>query len=189
MTCSRSSAAPGSPSSPTSKSTRAQGRAHALRRALGRADLRQARADARRRVPRAARLRAHDPAARGELPRQHLGAAAQQGVERGRVGRLGRRHPRRPRTPGTLAVPTRSSTTPRAGELTFFDGRDAAGHAHRFHAIPTARGCAAELLEAARAVRASRSSTAASMPRRRARGSNRPPRSTGSSATAPTWSA
>ena len=81
----------------------AQGRAHAVRRALGRAHLRAHRRP-RGRVPRAARLRPHHRAARGELPRQPLGAAAT------RAPTASSRSPRSAASaptsrPGTLVLP------------------------------------------------------------------------------------
>ena len=165
---------------------RAEGGAHPVRRAVGRAHVRPA-ARPGNRVPRAPRLRPHDPAARGELPRQHLGAAGR------------RRRPRSSRWPrsagsaptsgrATLVVPHQIIDYTWGRRSTFFEGGDVPV-THIDFTAPYAERLRQKLLAAARGVRRDG---------RRRRGlrrdpgpaaRDRPPRSTGWSATAPRSSA
>ena len=142
--------------------TRRKVGAHALRRALGRADVRPHRR-ARGGVPRAPRLRPHHRAARGQLPRQHLGAAGRRRDARSS------RWPRwaasaRDLGPGRAgACPTRSSTTPGAARP---PSSRAPGSRSRTSISPSRiRRAARAHPRGGRGAAAKRSSTAASMRR------------------------
>ena len=56
--------------------------------------------------------------------RANLWALARRAARRHRLGRLGRRHPRRPGAGHARRSRTRSSTTPGAAQVTFFEGGD-----------------------------------------------------------------
>ena len=127
---------------------------------------------------------AHHRAARGELPREPLGAqAGRRG--RGGVGRLGGRHPQRhlARHAAASAPDHRLHLGPLRHLLR---GTGGTGQPHRFHRA-VFEAMRERLLRRRRRGRAHHGRRRT--PRRRGRGSRPPPRSTGSNATAPTRSA
>ena len=138
-------------------------------------------------LPRAPRRRPYHRAAPGQLPRQPLGAA------RTRARARSCRSPRsaasaRTSGPGTLVVPDQiiDYTWGRPSHLL---RRARRRSTHIDFTEPYSAALRARILAAATGLRRNGRRAAASMRRRRARGSRPRRRSTGWSATAPTWSA